>query len=161
MLKLGTTCVCGRMGWGVAGMHALSVQPEHMTASVLRAWTQLLHAVAQVSLLPSYKPYHLLPICLHNEAHSRCAAAQHCLLQPLLSRLSGGSHEGYVKWACVAAASRGWRAVVLNMRGCNGLPLTSARGYNAINTADLHVAVQSIHRCGRAHAQNDACVMVV
>jgi predicted alpha/beta-fold hydrolase len=60
--------------------------------------------------------------------------------------LPGGSHEGYVKWACVAAASRGWRAVVLNMRGCNGLPLTSARGYNAINTADLHVAVQSIHR---------------
>jgi predicted alpha/beta-fold hydrolase len=40
--------------------------------------------------------------------------------------------------------------VVLNMRGCNGLPLTSARGYNAINTADLHVAVQSIHRCGHA-----------
>jgi len=59
---------------------------------------------------------------------------------------AGGSHEGYVKWACVAAASRGWRAVVLNMRGCNGLPLTSARGYNAINTADVHVAVQSIHR---------------
>lgn len=59
---------------------------------------------------------------------------------------SGGSHEGYVKWACMAAANRGWRAVVLNMRGCNGLPLTSARGYNAINTPDLHVAVQSIHR---------------
>ncbi|WIA39100.1 hypothetical protein OEZ86_005239 [Tetradesmus obliquus] len=59
--------------------------------------------------------------------------------------INGGSHEGYVKWACVAAASRGWRAVVLNMRGCNGLPLTSARGYNAINTADVHVAVQSIH----------------
>eukprot|EP00882_Tetradesmus_deserticola_P027371 GHRQ01030274.1.p1 GENE.GHRQ01030274.1~~GHRQ01030274.1.p1 ORF type:complete len:167 (+),score=41.55 GHRQ01030274.1:322-822(+) len=62
--------------------------------------------------------------------------------------INGGSHEGYVKWACVAAASRGWRAVVLNMRGCNGLPLTSARGYNAINTADVHIAVQSIHRCG-------------
>lgn len=65
----------------------------------------------------------------------------------LIARGAGGSHEGYVKWACVAAASRGWRAVVLNMRGCNGLPLTSARGYNAINTADVHVAVQSIHRC--------------
>lgn len=59
--------------------------------------------------------------------------------------INGGSHEGYVKWACVAAANRGWRAVVLNMRGCNGLPLTSARGYNAIITADVHVAVQSIH----------------
>jgi abhydrolase domain-containing protein 1/3 len=53
---------------------------------------------------------------------------------------------------------RGWRAVVLNMRGCNGLPLTSARGYNAINTADVHVAVQSIHRCGhmrRMHVCNE------
>jgi hypothetical protein len=60
--------------------------------------------------------------------------------------VAGGSHEGYVKWACVAAAARGWRAVVLNMRGCNGVPITSARGYNAINTGDLHVAVQSIRR---------------
>lgn len=59
---------------------------------------------------------------------------------------TGGSHEGYLKWACLAAASRGWRAVVLNMRGCNGLPITSARGYNAINTPDIHVALQSIHR---------------
>lgn len=71
---------------------------------------------------------------------------------------TGGSHEGYVKWACVAAASRGWRAVVLNMRGCNGLPLTSARGYNAINTADVHVAVQSIHRC--AVSPSPACGFV-
>lgn len=71
----------------------------------------------------------------------------HCL-----RTAAGGSHEGYVKWACAAAASRGWRSVVLNMRGCNGLPLTSARGYNAINTSDVHVAVQSIHRCGRGVA---------
>eukprot|EP00775_Hariotina_reticulata_P012269 gene12269-12407_t len=36
------------------------------------------------------------------------------------------------------------------MRGCNGVPITSARGYNAINTGDLHVALQSIrrHACG-------------
>ncbi|KAF8064616.1 ABHD1 [Scenedesmus sp. PABB004] len=58
--------------------------------------------------------------------------------------INGGSHEGYVKWACVAAAARGWRPVVLNLRGCNGLALTSARGYNAINTGDVHVAVASI-----------------
>lgn len=65
--------------------------------------------------------------------------------------VAGGSHEGYIKWACAAAASRGWRAVVLNMRGCNGLPLTSARGYNAINTGDVHVAVQSIRRYSKGH----------
>jgi abhydrolase domain-containing protein 1/3 len=46
----------------------------------------------------------------------------------------------------MAAAARGWRAVVLNLRGCGGLPLTSARGYNALQTHDLHVAITSIQR---------------
>ncbi len=64
----------------------------------------------------------------------------------LIHGINGGSHEGYVKWACVAAAARGWRPVVLNMRGCNGLPLTSPRGYTAINTPDVHVAIHSIRR---------------
>lgn len=65
-----------------------------------------------------------------------------------------------MKWACMAAASRGWRAVVLNMRGCNGLQLTSARGYNAINTSDLHVAVQSIHRCGAGGGPGGCCCVL-
>jgi hypothetical protein len=42
--------------------------------------------------------------------------------------VNGGSHEGYVKWACTAAQHRGWRAVVLNLRGCNGLDVSSPRG---------------------------------
>jgi predicted alpha/beta-fold hydrolase len=91
----------------------------------------------------------LLNTRFHPCNHAYYLPTQHfCIPNVSLVMFPGGSHEGYVKWACVAAASRGWRAVVLNMRGCNGLPLTSARGYNAINTADLHVAVQSIHRCG-------------
>ena len=43
---------------------------------------------------------------------------------------TGGSDEGYCKWMCAAAYQRGWRPVVMNFRGCNGLELTSpkARG---------------------------------
>ena len=33
-----------------------------------------------------------------------------------------------MKWACAAAAARAWRAVVLNLRGCNGLDVSSPRG---------------------------------
>lgn len=75
-----------------------------------------------------------------------CSTATLPAAAAAVNNCTGGSHEGYVKWACMAAASRGWRAVVLNMRGCNGVPITSARGYNAINTGDLHVALQSIRR---------------
>lgn len=92
--------------------------------------------------------------CCTDRSAAPTSHAPHLRPAPLVRR-TGGSHEGYVKWACVAAANRGWRAVVLNMRGCNGLPLTSARGYNAIITADVHVAVQSIHRCVYADRHNE------
>lgn len=58
--------------------------------------------------------------------------------------INGGSHEGYCRWACAAAASRGWRAVVLNYRGCNGLPFTAPRGYAATMTHDVFTAVYSV-----------------
>ncbi|MEW5317053.1 MAG: hypothetical protein WDW38_008384 [Sanguina aurantia] len=58
--------------------------------------------------------------------------------------INGGSHEGYCKWVCATAEARGWRSVVLNYRGCNGLPLTSPRGYNATVTPDIYVAVTSV-----------------
>lgn len=58
--------------------------------------------------------------------------------------VNGGSHEGYCKWACAAACSKGWRSCVLNFRGCNGLPFTSPRGYTATLTDDLYRAVESI-----------------
>eukprot|EP00955_Chlamydomonas_euryale_P061439 358031-Chlamydomonas_euryale.AAC.11 len=57
---------------------------------------------------------------------------------------AGGSHEGYCKWMCDAAARRGWRAAVLNYRGCNGLEMTAPRGYNAAMTQDVHLAIVSI-----------------
>eukprot|EP00798_Chlamydomonas_sp_ICE-L_P014332 gene14332-20321_t len=55
-----------------------------------------------------------------------------------------GSQEGYCKWACHGAAKKGWRAVVFNMRGCNGLPLSTGRGYSAIMTPDLRLAIDSV-----------------
>lgn len=68
-------------------------------------------------------------------------------MPPMLSmQCLGGSHEGYCKWACAAALKAGWRGVVLNYRGCNGLKMTSwpPRGYAATMTGDVHVAVASI-----------------
>ncbi|GAX75445.1 hypothetical protein CEUSTIGMA_g2889.t1 [Chlamydomonas eustigma] len=62
----------------------------------------------------------------------------------VLHGINGGSHEGYCKWACATAASKGWRAVVLNYRGCNGVPLTSPRGYAATMTHDVSRAVSAI-----------------
>ncbi|KXZ44301.1 hypothetical protein GPECTOR_70g532 [Gonium pectorale] len=58
--------------------------------------------------------------------------------------INGGSHEGYAKWVCAAAAARGWRAVVLNYRGCNGLPFTAPRGYAATLSHDVFTAVYSV-----------------
>ena len=45
----------------------------------------------------------------------------------LCSCSAGGSDEGYCKWMCAAAHARGWRPVVMNFRGCNGLELTSPK----------------------------------
>jgi len=67
------------------------------------------------------------------------------LLPP--AKPSGGSHEGYCKWACASAYAQGWRAVVLNYRGCNGVPLTAPRGYAATLTHDVARAVASIKGC--------------
>ena len=56
----------------------------------------------------------------------------------------------YCKWICAAAAAQGWRSVVLNYRGCNGLPLTSPRGYTALLSPDILIAVQSVQASARA-----------
>ncbi|GLC38029.1 hypothetical protein PLESTB_000444500 [Pleodorina starrii] len=58
--------------------------------------------------------------------------------------INGGSHEGYAKWVCAAALARGWRAAVLNYRGCNGLPFTAPRGYAATMSHDVFTAVYSV-----------------
>lgn len=58
----------------------------------------------------------------------------------------GGSTEGYVKWCCEAVHRAGYRAVVLNYRGCGGLTLTTERCYNAVFTDDIHEVVHYLRR---------------
>ena len=52
----------------------------------------------------------------------------------MLHGINGGSHEGHTKWAIASGAVRGWRCVALNLRGCNGVPLTSPKVYCAASS---------------------------
>ncbi|KAI0364220.1 AB-hydrolase YheT [Pilatotrama ljubarskyi] len=66
--------------------------------------------------------------------------------------LTGGSHEAYVR-ALVARVTQskdkaglGFRAVVLNFRGCNGTPLVTPRLYHAGSSDDVrHVVLWICH----------------
>ncbi|THV00431.1 AB-hydrolase YheT [Dendrothele bispora CBS 962.96] len=64
--------------------------------------------------------------------------------------LTGGSHEGYVRAvlgrACtpVERGGLGYRAVVVNSRGCAGVPITSQQLYSAGYTDDLRIALMYI-----------------
>ncbi|CCA69296.1 related to acyltransferase, has a minor role in medium-chain fatty acid ethyl ester biosynthesis [Serendipita indica DSM 11827] len=57
--------------------------------------------------------------------------------------LTGGSHESYVRNILAAACAPkdqnglGYRAAVINFRGCAGVPITSPRFYSAACTEDL------------------------
>ena len=56
---------------------------------------------------------------------------------------AGGSHEGYCKWLCAAAFKKGWRACVMNNRGCSGLKLLTKRVYSATCFDDLQLVRNS------------------
>ncbi|KAK7033177.1 AB hydrolase-1 domain-containing protein [Favolaschia claudopus] len=64
--------------------------------------------------------------------------------------LTGGSHEPYVRAILAPACSPvdqgglGYRAVVVNFRGCSGVPITSAKLYTAAQTDDLRQALMYI-----------------
>ncbi|KAJ7931589.1 AB-hydrolase YheT [Mycena leptocephala] len=64
--------------------------------------------------------------------------------------LTGGSHEPYVRAilapACtpVQQGGLGYRAVVVNFRGCSGVPITSPKFYTAAQTDDLRQALMYI-----------------
>lgn len=64
--------------------------------------------------------------------------------------LSGGSHEPYVKAllsrACapVEVGGLGYRAVVVNFRGCAGVPITTPQLYSAGYTDDIRTALMFI-----------------
>ncbi|KAJ7019908.1 AB-hydrolase YheT [Mycena alexandri] len=66
--------------------------------------------------------------------------------------LTGGSHEPYVRAilapACtpVEQGGLGYRAVVVNFRGCSGVPITSPKFYTAAQTDDLRQALMHIQK---------------
>ncbi|KAG8960904.1 hypothetical protein FRC03_006023 [Tulasnella sp. 419] len=65
----------------------------------------------------------------------------------VLHGLSGGSHESYVRSILHTACSpkekggMGYRGVVVNFRGCAGVPLTSPQFYSAGYTDDIRTAL--------------------
>ncbi|KAH9934794.1 AB-hydrolase YheT [Fomitopsis serialis] len=67
-----------------------------------------------------------------------------------LHGLTGGSHESYVRAilapACtpVEQGGLGYRGIVVNFRGCAGVPLTTPQMYSAGHTDDIRVAVMHI-----------------
>ncbi|KAF5358686.1 hypothetical protein D9758_007658 [Tetrapyrgos nigripes] len=66
--------------------------------------------------------------------------------------LTGGSHEGYIRAILSPACTPkdkgglGYRAVVVNFRGCAGVPITSQNLYSAGNTNDLRTALLYISK---------------
>ncbi|KAH7338318.1 Alpha/Beta hydrolase protein [Rhizoctonia solani] len=70
----------------------------------------------------------------------------------VLHGLSGGSHESYVRsilsQVCASPANGGlgYRAVVVNFRGCAGVPLTSSQFYSAGHTEDIRIALSYIQK---------------
>ncbi|KAJ1305168.1 hypothetical protein OPQ81_000199 [Rhizoctonia solani] len=74
----------------------------------------------------------------------------------VLHGLSGGSHESYVRSilseACASPGDGGlgYRAVVVNFRGCAGVSLTSPQFYSAGHTEDLRIALSVFAGCKRA-----------
>lgn len=64
---------------------------------------------------------------------------------------AGGSREGYCKGICAAARMHGWRAVVLNYRGCAGMLAIFFAGCHHMSAA-LPVAVPCACLDSHAHA---------
>ncbi|KAI0798050.1 AB-hydrolase YheT [Abortiporus biennis] len=68
----------------------------------------------------------------------------------VLHGLTGGSHESYVRSilapACtpVEKGGLGYRAVVMNFRGCAGVPMTSPQLYSGGHTDDIRVSLMYI-----------------
>lgn len=82
----------------------------------------------------------------YKDSHVQSHTSPTAPLVLVMHGLTGGSSEGYIKWICSCIAERGWRAVVMNYRGCAGLPLTSPQCYNAVFTDDIHEAVLHVSR---------------
>lgn len=55
----------------------------------------------------------------------------------LFHGLEGSSHSHYARALMAATARRGWRGVVVNFRGCSGMPNRLARAYHSGDSAEI------------------------
>lgn len=60
------------------------------------------------------------------------------------SGLTGNSNDSYVRYAALDAAKAGFRAVVFNHKGGEGLPVTVPELYSASHTDDIRFAIAHI-----------------
>ncbi len=82
----------------------------------------------------------------HGQRMESAQCQRHVPVLVVLHGLTGGSHEAYVRrlvdWA---HRQYGWRAAVINYRGCNGVPLTTPQSYSAGWTDDVRAVVKHVH----------------
>eukprot|EP00741_Cyanophora_paradoxa_P012279 tig00020604_g11865.t1 len=64
----------------------------------------------------------------------------------VLHGLTGGSHEQYVRNFIAEAHQNGWRAVVMNARGCGGSQLVTSQWFCAAWTADVRKIAVDVQR---------------
>ncbi|KAL5056585.1 hypothetical protein RYX36_037267 [Vicia faba] len=62
----------------------------------------------------------------------------------LLPGLTGGSEDSYVRHMLVRAATKAWRVVVFNSRGCGDSPVTTPQFYSASFLGDMRQVVSHV-----------------
>lgn len=69
----------------------------------------------------------------------------------VLHGLEGSIKSGYVRGMLMALKQAGFRAVLMNFRGCSGEHNNTSKAYHAGETGDFHYVVQTLHqRCPSA-----------
>ncbi|KAL3838889.1 hypothetical protein ACJIZ3_023480 [Penstemon smallii] len=63
----------------------------------------------------------------------------------IIPGLSSDSDSAYVKHLAFKMAKRGWNVLVLNHRGCGGVPLTSDWFYHGTWTEDMRTVIKLLH----------------
>jgi len=68
----------------------------------------------------------------------------------LLHGLEGGLGSHYIRRSVTALVGAGYRACVMQFRGCSGVPNRQARSYHSGDTADLDFVLDQLRASGRA-----------